>query len=280
MVAGDITGGDKTGGDNMAKQLRNFIEGNIYHIVQRGNNHAYIFNDQLDKTMLMEKIRETLERYSCIFLYYSLMDNHYHLVFEMMQTDLSKIMHRINLSYSKYYNKKYNRCGTIFGQRYAAYQVKGGSHFHALLLYIAYNPVKANMVRHPAHYQWCAHLDIVSKRQSIVDKKYLLSRFHRSYDKALNIYTQLIEGKQNQPVQWDNPQDIISEIRRQTLEVCFQEKIDDQVMENRILNGGRCPDTIKLKKDFVRAVHVQGFSVSEIARFLSITERAVRYHLN
>lgn len=273
MVASTING------DRMSKKLRCFFEGGIYHVVQRGNNQACIFDDQLDKVMFMETIRETLELYPCKFLYYCLMDNHYHLVFEMMQTDLSKIMHRINLSYSKYFNQKYNRSGTIFGRRYGAFPVKDVSHFYALILYIAYNPVKASLVWHPKQYHWCAHLDIVSKRKSIVDKKCLLSRFHSSYAEARNKYIKLIEGEQNQPVIYENLEDVVRETRRQTLEFFFQEMVGNEVLAHKILTGERCADAFNLKNDFIRKSRVQGYSVQEIASFLGITARAVRYHL-
>lgn len=272
--------GDITAGERMSRQLRNYNEGEIYHVIQRGNNQAYIFADQIDKSTFLEIISETLERYPCMLLYYCLMDNHYHLLLEMMQTDLSKIMHRINLFYSKYYNQKYNRSGTIFGRRYSSYLVKDNSHFYALVLYIAYNPVKANMVKTPDQYHWCAHLDIIFGRRSIVDKSCLLSRFHRSLDKAKDIYVQLIDGGRAGSVQYENHQEIITEKRRQSLEVYFQETIDDEILEQRIIAGNREKDVIKQKKCFIRKARTQGFSVEEIARFLGITARAVRYYLH
>ncbi|MHB1454837.1 MAG: transposase [Saccharofermentanales bacterium] len=178
----------------MGRKPRNYHKGGIYHIYQRGNNRAYIFNDRYDKAMLLAIIKETMDKYPCFFLYYVLMDNHYHLMIEMIDDELGVVMRDINRCYSKYYNKKYDRIGTIFGDRYKSQIVSDTRYFLKLLHYMANNPVKADLVRHPSQYRWSAHCEMISKQARRIDREKLLSYIGVSLPDAQKTYLETIEG--------------------------------------------------------------------------------------
>lgn len=148
----------------MSRKPRIVYDGAIYHITQRGNNRAYIYNDQLDKAKFCDLLKETMtmEDYSFSLLYYVLMDNHYHLVIETQEASIDRIMHRINMLYTKYFNKKYGRSGVLYEGRYTGMLILDNSYLMTVIRYIAYNPVRAELVKSPADYRWCAHLDILS----------------------------------------------------------------------------------------------------------------------
>ncbi len=105
----------------MGRKIRTYFEGAIYHVIQRGNNKAFIFQKQADKIKLLDLLHETMqtENYNYKLLYYVIMDNHYHLIVETPSIDanVSRIFQRVNMLYAKYYNKAYERCGGIYGGR-------------------------------------------------------------------------------------------------------------------------------------------------------------------
>lgn len=265
----------------MGRKPRNYVKGHVYHLIQRGNNRANIFADQHDKAMLLNIIRMTRKKYPCYLLYYTLMDNHYHLVFEVIDTGLSIIMQIINQSYSKYYNKKYNRCGTIFGQRYAFYPVQNEFHFFSLLRYIAFNPVKANLVSYPAQYRWCAHLEIISGLSLIVSGQRLLTWFGPQDKQAAEHYKYFIEYADSymDTAVADNPEDLIKASRIQALRSCFRDMVASEVLIKEIMTG-RCSSlALEKKSEFIIKADLNGFTAAEIAHVLGISGRSVRRFL-
>ena len=102
----------------MGRKLRELYNEALYHIIQRGNNRNYIYEDIMDKKMFFRLLLDTREKCGFKILYYVLMDNHYHLLVQTGDITIDKIIQRLNTAYSKYYNKKYNRSGSIYGGRY------------------------------------------------------------------------------------------------------------------------------------------------------------------
>ncbi len=179
-------------GVHMPRPKRNFVEGGIYHIVQRGNNKAYIYDDQLDKACFLNIIKETKNDLPFEVLYYVIMDNHYHMILRMNEISISKIMWRINMRYSVYFNKKYNRIGTIFGSRFTSVNIKNNRQFMTVIRYNAYNPVKANIVKQPEQYKWSAHMEMISKKRYILNRDKLLELFDENSAKAMALYEDLV----------------------------------------------------------------------------------------
>lgn len=140
-------------------------------------------------------IKDTMIKMPFDVLYYVIMDNHYHLLLRMNEIPIDKIMCRINTMYSKYYNKKYNRSGTIFGSRSGSVHIKDTRQYLSVILYNAYNPVKAKIVKHPEQYKWCAHMEIVSKHGYIVNREKMLGIIDRDAARAMAIYDDLLKEK-------------------------------------------------------------------------------------
>lgn len=259
----------------MGRQLRNYFKGGIYHLLQRGINKSFIFDDQLDKAMFLNIIKSAREKFPFHFLYYVLMDNHYHLIIEMIDADISVIMREINRDYSKYYNKKYSRSGTIYGNRNASYVVKDSKHFLKLLQYIAYNPVKAELVKKPSQYKWSAHMEMVSNTSGFIDKNRLLSHIDTTFSKAKRVYLDLIDEKAVDELFPDSVKEIVYERRNETLDTLLKETIKDSSLLANILNKSRDINTINAKKDFILIAKSHGFKNSEIANHLNMSSRGV-----
>jgi len=177
----------------MGRKPRTISEGALYHIVQRGNNRNYVYENITDKNCFLRLLVESKEVGNYRILYYVLMDNHYHLILESGEVPYWKGLQWLNTTYSKYYNKKYNRSGGIYEGRYSAWEIGDTRHYYQLLKYIAENPVKAGIVKKPRDYRWSAHLDIIASRNQIVDVTRTLSYFPGPSSKAKAEYVDLIE---------------------------------------------------------------------------------------
>lgn len=137
----------------MVRIPRQTLTGGIYHIIQRGHNRAYIFNDQMDKLTFLDLVKKCKAAYPFHILFYVLMDNHYHLIIEIQDMQLGALMKRINQTYSQYYHRKHACTGTVYGTRYRVFPVTDKAYFYQLIMYLAHNPVKAGIVKHPVEYR-------------------------------------------------------------------------------------------------------------------------------
>ena len=261
----------------MGRKDRNFYKGGIYHIIQRGNNKAYIFDDQRDKAVFLDIIKEKISLYPCYFLFYILMDNHYHLIFEMQDEQLSTIMRDVNRCYSKYYNKKYNRTGTIFGNRYKSHIVSDKKYFLKLLQYIAYNPVKAELVKHPSQYKWCAHKEMISKKSLLIDKDRLLLHIDTSSSKALMTYLDIVDDKKTGITTVDDIKDLVIERRNEQLVTLLQKTFSNEMIVQIIQQKPRTTKILDAKKEFIKTAKSKGYKSAEIAQLLNISKREVNY---
>ena len=86
----------------------------------RGNNGEYIIKDEQDKKHYIDIVKKYKERYQFKLYAYCLMDNHIHMLIEVSEVPLAKIMQGIQQVYTQHYNKKYKRTGHVFQQRYKA----------------------------------------------------------------------------------------------------------------------------------------------------------------
>lgn len=143
--------------------------------MSRGNRRSDIFRDEEDYRVYMGILERAMKRYSYILYTYCLMTNHVHLQVETGNTEIWKIMRYINLSYTKYFNNKYNFIGHLFQGRYRAEIIEKDSYNLQTSRYIHLNPVKASMVESPGEYQWSSYDIYMGQRHSdlVMDEKIL-----------------------------------------------------------------------------------------------------------
>ena len=98
----------------MTRPLRVEFPGAHCHVVNRGNNQESIYKNDRDKEKFVEYIEKAVERFSIIVHTYCLMSNHYHLLVETPEANLSLAMQWINVSYATYFNRKRGRKGHGF----------------------------------------------------------------------------------------------------------------------------------------------------------------------
>ena len=141
----------------MARSLRIEYSGAFYHVTSRGNERKTIFSDAWDLEKFLSFLESAVERHGALVHAYSLMGNHYHLLLETPNANLSRIMRDINSSYSTYFNVKWKRTGHLFQGRYKAILVESDAYAAELSRYIHLNPVRAKMCEAPEEYPWMSY---------------------------------------------------------------------------------------------------------------------------
>lgn len=138
-----------------------------YHIVNRGVEQRVIYKDDEDFKTFLEILCTACRLYSVQLHGYALMSNHYHLLIETTQENLSKFMKHINASYAIYFNKKYKRSGHLWQGRFKSWYVTDEAYLYTLISYIENNPVKAKIVKKLGEYRYSSYLAFVESVQPI-----------------------------------------------------------------------------------------------------------------
>ena len=147
----------------MPRQERKKSGTGIYHVMLRGINRQDVFEDEEDYLQMIACLQGIAERRDengvpveplCILYAYCLMSNHLHLLVREQTEDISSVMKRLGIAYAYYFNKKYQRSGHLFQDRFRSEPVNTMEYFVTLLRYIHQNPVKAKIVPSPRDYLW------------------------------------------------------------------------------------------------------------------------------
>jgi putative transposase len=141
----------------MARPLRIEYPGALYHLTTRGNARRAIFKDDRDRRLFLDTLHRVSDRYHWLCHAYCLMDNHYHLVVETPDGNLSLGMRQLNGIYTQSYNRRHRRAGHLFQGRYKAILVERESYLLEVCRYVVLNPVRAKAVEHPSRWKWSSY---------------------------------------------------------------------------------------------------------------------------
>ncbi|MBP7836305.1 MAG: transposase [Candidatus Omnitrophica bacterium] len=139
----------------MRERKRLLIEGGCYHIITRGNQKQRVFLEDRDYETYLKYLRK-YKRKCRFFLYgFCLMPNHIHLIGEpKIPTDLIKFMQTLSRSYTEYFNKKYNKVGHLWQNRYISKVIMKDAYLLTCIQYVEFNPLRANLVKSAEDYPW------------------------------------------------------------------------------------------------------------------------------
>jgi REP element-mobilizing transposase RayT len=179
----------------MARPLRVEYPGAFYHVLNRGNNQEEIFLNDRDRQKFLEYLGKAHERFSIIIHTYCLMSNHFHLLVETPEPNLSRAMQWINVSYATYFNRKHGRHGHLFQGRFKAILIDADEYLKHLSRYIHLNPVRAKMVADPSNYRWSSYFAYISKERNpqFLETDRLLSNFGERKKEAKRHYKAFVE---------------------------------------------------------------------------------------
>ena len=177
----------------MARRPRVYFPGALYHVIARGNQKQSIFLDEKDFRTYLSYLSEYKAKYSFHLYAYALMRNHCHLLLEVKEIPLSKIMQVLQFRYTRYFNKRYRKVGHLFQGRYKAILCDKEAYLLELIRYIHLNPLRAGIAGDPAEYPWTGHRGYLLKgKADLIDSGMVLSLFSRKRSLARKQYRQFV----------------------------------------------------------------------------------------
>lgn len=141
----------------MARPLRLEYPDAVYHITSRGNEGRPIFRTDEDRLTFLTLLQEVVRRFGWSVSAWTLMTNHFHLVIQTPQPNLSKGMQWLNGKFAGGFNRRHKRKGHLFEGRFKARIIEDGLYRAEVLRYVVLNPVRAKMVERPEDYVWSSY---------------------------------------------------------------------------------------------------------------------------
>ena len=226
----------------LPRQKRKLGISKIYHIIARGNERKDILLDDEDKNKFIQIIANKKRKNEYILYAYCLMSNHLHLLIKEQEDNISRIMRRINTAYAYYFNKKYNRVGHVFQNRFRSEPVENDRYLISLLRYIHNNPVKAKIAHQPYQYKWSSYLLYLKEQKSIIDKEEILNLFSPDRAKVIHLFTEF-SCQQNNDTFMD-----YQEVFREVKEITSVKKAKEYV-SRYLKEKGLQIESLKAKKN-------------------------------
>ncbi len=190
---------------NMGRVPRIHIEGALYYITSRGDHNEDIFKDSQDYYAYLNLIKKYKELHRFKLFSFVLLPNHLHLLLELSEkSSLSQIMHDINSSYTKYFNKRHKRKGHLFQERYKSILIEKNPYLPLLTVYVHLNPKRVGIVSELKEYIFSSYLAYLKNDTSYLGlnlKKELIEVFdflkNKGYEDYLSFLKSLDEKEMN-----------------------------------------------------------------------------------
>jgi REP element-mobilizing transposase RayT len=178
----------------MARPLRIEYPGAVYHVTSRGNARQSIFIDDVDRQVFLEVLGNVIEKYNWLCHAFCLLDNHYHILVETQDPNLSLGMRQLNGVYTQRVNIRHHRVGHLFQGRYKAILVEKNEHLLELCRYIVLNPVRAGMVTELKQWQWSSYTATAYaiKIPNFLTVDWILGQFAKNKNQARKIYRKFV----------------------------------------------------------------------------------------
>ncbi len=268
----------------MARPLRIEYPGALYHITARGNRKEYIFKSDRDRIVFLKILNETITRYHFVCYAYCLMPNHYHLLIETPNGNLSMGIRELNGVYAQKLNQNYKTVGHVFQGRYKAILVEKESYLLELSRYIVLNPVRAGLVQYPWEWPWSSYQATVGRveKPKFLSTEWILSQFHEEQNSAKKQYEDFVFAGLGEKGPWKNLKGRFILGRDQFVEK-MEQYIDKKKTIRELPKVERFVARKKLSEIFnevklhqereskMYSAHIEhGYTQAEIANYLSV----------
>jgi len=188
----------------MARPLRLELAGALYHVTSRGDGREDIFLSDEDRVAWLETLAEVCKRFNWVCHTYCQMTNHYHLVIETPDANLSKGMRQLNGVYTQRFNRSHRRVGHVFQGRFKAILVEKDSYLLELARYVVLNPLRAKMVRRLEQWLWSSYRASCGQaaKPDWLQVDFVLSQFGAQRARAVAKYIAFVHEGAGLPSVW------------------------------------------------------------------------------
>lgn len=171
----------------MARPLRIEFPGAVYHITSRGNERKKIYLNDHDREIFQRTLGLVIDRFHWLCHSYVLMDNHYHLLIETPEANLSRGMRQLNGVYTQEFNHLHARVGHLFQGRFKAILVEKDEYLLEVSRYVVLNPVRAGLVEQAEESHWSSYRATIGldKPPAFLTVDWLLSQYGQNKKQAI-----------------------------------------------------------------------------------------------
>lgn len=189
----------------MARPLRIEYSGAIYHVTSRGDRREDIYLDDEDRRLWLEIFGAVCERFNWRCHAWCLMSNHYHIVVETVDGNLSKGMRQLNGVYTQTHNRRHNRVGHVFQGRFKGILVDKESYLLELSRYVVLNPLRAKMVDQLVQWKWSSYRSMIGRAEvpEWLEVDWLLSHFGKRRKVAIQRYVEFVKAGKGVDSIWE-----------------------------------------------------------------------------
>lgn len=270
----------------MARPLRIEYEGAVYHVTSRGNRQKPIFKDEVDRELFLSILEDVNKRYNWLCHAYCLMNNHYHLIIETPEGNLSKGMRQLNGVYTQMFNKRHKKVGHIFQGRYKAILIQKESHLLEACRYVVLNPVRAKIVQKPEDWKWSSYRGTVGldNPHSCLTTEWILGQYSKRKRQAEKKYSEFVKAGFGGEVIWKDVKGqcilggeefvkgLMEYIKghRDIKEIPRSQRYADRPRLEMLFTEGIIKDRMKRNRIAKDAIERYGYTQKEVADFIGI----------
>ena len=189
----------------MARPLRIELAGGLYHVTSRGDRREDIYFTDADRRAWLETLGKVCSRFNWVCHAWCQMTNHYHIVVETIEGNLSVGMRQLNGVYTQTINRSHNRVGHVFQGRYKAIIVEKDSYLLELARYVVLNPVRALMVREASAWPWSSYHATIGSEEAPkwLQTDWILSQFAAQRGRGIKRYIDFVREGVGLPSMWE-----------------------------------------------------------------------------
>jgi len=189
----------------MSRPLRIELAGGLYHVTSRGDRGEAIYRDERDRAAWLGVFGEVCRRFNWRCHAYCQVTNHYHLVVETPDANLSKGMRQLNGVYTQASNRRHGLVGHLFQGRFKAILVERDAYLLELARYLVLNPVRAAMVREAGDWPWSSYRAMVGQAPAPewLETDWVLGQFGEERSRAQARYAAFVREGVGQASVWD-----------------------------------------------------------------------------
>jgi len=188
----------------MARPLRIEFPGAVYHLTSRGNEKKRIFLADEDRKSFLNLLADVNTRYHWMCHAYCLMNNHYHLLIETPEGNLSIGMRQLNGVYTQAFNRRHGRVGHLFQGRFKAILIEKDTHLLEACRYVVLNPVRAGAIENPEQWKWSSYraTEGREKPHPCLSTDWILHQFGGAREKAKREYRRFVREGMRRESLW------------------------------------------------------------------------------
>lgn len=178
----------------MTRPLRLEFAGALYHVTSRGDHSEALYRDDKDRVAWLRILERVCNRFNFVIHAFCQMTNHYHVLVETVEGNLSQGMRQLNGLYTQHFNRRHHLVGHLFQGRYKAILVQKEIHLLELSRYVVLNPVRAGVVASLEQWPWSSHRYLTEAGDSPqwLEMDWILGHFGSTRSQAMQRYCQFV----------------------------------------------------------------------------------------